>query len=163
MRSINTRRHEKPEYRNHSHQQPKSPNSTILLKSNQTRWIRTDQQPQNLSLYEQYHRKLQIDTRKIERLPQYFRPPWTNIDRNRFDYELCAIRQGAFLTHSQRKERTSQHKINRRIEKRRKGLKAVVLSESTAKRKQFPQNSIYSAEQSVIINVTPLRITTKNE
>jgi dsRNA-specific ribonuclease len=29
---------------------------------------------------------------------------------------------------------------------------AVVLSESTIKRRQFPQNSIYSAEQSAIIN-----------
>jgi hypothetical protein len=39
--------------------------------------------------------KLQIDTRKIERSPQYCRLPWTNIDHNRFDYELCAIRRGA--------------------------------------------------------------------
>jgi hypothetical protein len=39
--------------------------------------------------------KLLIDTRKIERSPQYFRPPWTNIDHKRFDYELCAIRRGA--------------------------------------------------------------------
>jgi hypothetical protein len=39
--------------------------------------------------------KLQIDTRKIERSPQYFIPPWTNIDLNKFDYELCAIRRGA--------------------------------------------------------------------
>jgi hypothetical protein len=29
---------------------------------------------------------------------------------------------------------------------------AVVLSESTIKRRQFPQNSIYSAEESAIIN-----------
>jgi hypothetical protein len=39
--------------------------------------------------------KLQIDTRKIERSPQYFRAPWTNIYHNRFDYELCVIRRGA--------------------------------------------------------------------
>jgi hypothetical protein len=39
----------------------------------------------------EYLGKLQIDTRKIERLPQYFRPPWTKIDHNIFDYELCAI------------------------------------------------------------------------
>jgi hypothetical protein len=42
-----------------------------------------------------YIGKLQIETRKIDSLAQYFRPPWTNIDHNRFDYELCAIRRGA--------------------------------------------------------------------
>jgi hypothetical protein len=36
-----------------------------------------------------------VDTRKIERSPQYFRPPWTNINHNRFDNELCSIRRGA--------------------------------------------------------------------
>jgi hypothetical protein len=41
----------------------------------------------------EYLGKLQIDTRKIERLPQSFRPPWTNIDHNRFDYELYAIQR----------------------------------------------------------------------
>jgi hypothetical protein len=43
----------------------------------------------------EYFGKLQIDTRKIERLPQYFRPQRTNIDHNRFVYEPCAIRLGA--------------------------------------------------------------------
>jgi hypothetical protein len=43
----------------------------------------------------EYFGKLQIYTRKIERSPQYFRPPWRNIAHNRFDYELCAIRRGA--------------------------------------------------------------------
>jgi hypothetical protein len=42
-----------------------------------------------------YFGKLQINTRKIEHPPQYFRPPWTNIDHNRFYYKLCAIRRGA--------------------------------------------------------------------
>jgi hypothetical protein len=43
----------------------------------------------------EYFRILQIDTRKIKRSPQYFKLPWTNIDHNRFDYKLCAIRRGA--------------------------------------------------------------------
>jgi hypothetical protein len=61
----------------------------------------SNQQPQIIYLYEQWNASetgmecLQIDTRKIEGLPQYFRPPWTKIDHNRFDYELCAIRRGA--------------------------------------------------------------------
>jgi hypothetical protein len=33
---------------------------------------------------------LQIDTfRKIKRSPQYFRPPWTEIDYSRFDYNYA--------------------------------------------------------------------------
>jgi hypothetical protein len=45
----------------------------------------------------EYLGKLQIDTRKIECLPQYIRSPdlQTNIDHNRFDYKLCVIRRGA--------------------------------------------------------------------
>jgi hypothetical protein len=42
----------------------------------------------------EYFGKLEIETRKIERSPQYFRPLWTNIDHNWFDYELYAIRRG---------------------------------------------------------------------
>jgi hypothetical protein len=38
--------------------------------------------------------KLQINFRKIKRSPQYF-SMWTNIDHNRFDNKLCAIRRGA--------------------------------------------------------------------
>jgi hypothetical protein len=108
--------------------------------------------------------KLQIDTRKIERLPQYFRPPRTNIDHNRFDYELCAIRRGAsneiFKAETFRilNEKYEHHcKIYTDGSKKDEKVGyAVVLSESTIKRRQFPQNSIYSA-------FTPLRITTKNE
>jgi hypothetical protein len=70
--------------------------------------------------------KLQIDTRKIERSPpQYFRPPWTNIDHNRFDYELSAKQRGAsnerYQAENFRKIRTLQQNIHRRIEKSRKG------------------------------------------
>jgi hypothetical protein len=85
---------EKPEYHNHSHQiYQQSPNTTIPLKSNQTRRIRTPTSSSKLLFVRamEYLGKLQIDTRKIERLPQYFRLPWTKIDHNIFDYELCAI------------------------------------------------------------------------
>jgi hypothetical protein len=65
----------------------------------------------------------------VERLPQYFRPPWTwtNIDHNRFDYELCAIQRGASNERFQAEtfrilnEKYEQLNIHRRIEKRRKG------------------------------------------
>jgi hypothetical protein len=71
-RGINTRRNEKPQQHNHSHQiyqQSKSPNPTKLLSI------------QNPCLYQQWNfGNLQIDTRKIECSPQYFRPPWTEID-----------------------------------------------------------------------------------
>jgi hypothetical protein len=98
-----------------------------------------------------YLGKLQIDTRKIERLPQYFRPPSKNIDHNRFDYELCAIQRGA----SNEKSQAETFRIlNEKYEHHSKiytdGSKkdekvgyAVVLSESRIKRRQFPQNSIY--------------------
>jgi hypothetical protein len=108
----------------------------------------------------EYFGKLQIDTRKIERSPQYSRPPWTNIDHNTFDYELCAIRRGASIERLQAEtfrilnEKYEQHnKIDTDgLNKDEKVGYAVVLSESTIKRRQFPQNSIYSAEQSAIIN-----------
>jgi disulfide oxidoreductase YuzD len=101
-----------------------------------------------------------LDTRKIERLPRYFRPPWTNIDHNRFDYELCAIRRGAS---NDRFQSTTFHILNEKYEHHSKiytdGSKkdekvgyVVVLCETTINRKQFPQNSIYSAEQSDIVN-----------
>jgi hypothetical protein len=106
-----------------------------------------------------YFGKLQIDIRKIERSPQYFRPPWMNINHNRFDYELCGIRRGAS---NERYQAETFRIINEKYENHSKiytdGSKkykkvgyAEVLSESTIKRRQFPQNSIYSAEQSAII------------
>jgi hypothetical protein len=103
----------------------------------------------------EYFGKLQIDTRKIERSPQYFRPPWTNtIDNNRFDYELCAIRQGAS---NERFQAETFRILNEKYEHHSTiytdGLKkdekvgyAVVLSQNTIRRRQFPQNSIYSSE-----------------
>jgi ribonuclease HI len=76
----------------------------------------------------EYLEKLQIDTRKNERFPQYFRPPWTNIDEHN---------SRIYTDGSKRNEKVGY---------------AVVLIESTVKRRQFPQNLIYSAEQSAIIN-----------
>jgi hypothetical protein len=107
-----------------------------------------------------YLGKLQIDARKIERLPRYFRPSWTNIDHNRFDYEFCAIRRGAsndkfqaetFRILNEKYEHHSKIYTDGSKKDEKVGY-AVVLSESTIKRKQFPPNSIYSAEQSDIIN-----------
>jgi hypothetical protein len=111
--------------------------------------MRYDQQPQNLYLYEQWNT-----------LPQFLRPPWTNIDHNRFDYELCSIRRGAS---NERFQAETFRILNEKYEHHSKiytdGSKkdekvrfAVVLSESTIKKRQLPQNSIYSAEQSAIIN-----------
>jgi hypothetical protein len=111
----------------------------------------------------EYFGKLQIDTRRIERSPQYFRarPPWTNIDQNRLDYELYAIRRGAS---NERFQAETFRILNNKYEHHSKiytdgskkdekvGYASVVLSENTIKRRQFPQNSIYSAEQSAIIN-----------
>jgi hypothetical protein len=102
----------------------------------------------------EYFGKLQIDTRKIERLLQYFRPPWTNIDR-RFDYKLCAIRRSASNDRFQAEilcllnEYYEHHsKIYTDGSKKDENIGyAVVLSESTIKRRRFPQNSIYSAER----------------
>jgi hypothetical protein len=100
----------------------------------------SDQQPQNL--------------------PQYFRPPWTNIYYNRFDYELCAIRRGAsndrlqaetFRILNEKYELHSKIYTDGSKKDERVGY-AVVLSESTIKRRQFPQNSIYSAEKAATIN-----------
>jgi hypothetical protein len=108
----------------------------------------------------EYLGKLQIDTKKFECLPQYFRPPWTNIDHNRLDYELCAIRRGASNDRFQAETfriLNEQFEYHSKIytDRTKKYVKvgyAVVLSESTIKRRQFPQNLIYSAEQSAIIN-----------
>jgi hypothetical protein len=108
----------------------------------------------------EYLGKLQIDTRKIERFSQYFRPPWKNIDHNRFDFELCAVRRGASNESFQSEifrilnEMYEHHsKIYTDGSKRDEKVGyAVVLSESKIKRRQFPQNSIYSAEQSAITN-----------
>jgi hypothetical protein len=90
----------------------------------------------------EYLGKLQIDTRKIERLPQYFRPPWTNIDHNRFDNELRAIRRGASKN---RFQAVTFHILNEKYEHHSKiyidGSKkdekvghVVVLSKSTIKK-----------------------------
>jgi hypothetical protein len=108
----------------------------------------------------EYFGKLQIDTRKMERSLQYFRPPWTNIDYNRFDYELSVIRRGASNKRFQAVtfriliEKYEHHnKIYTDESKKDEKVKyAVVLCESTIKRRQLPQNSIYSAEKSAIIN-----------
>jgi ribonuclease HI len=108
----------------------------------------------------EYFGKLQIDTREIERSAKYFRPPWTNIDYNRFEYELCAIRRGAS---NKRYQAETVCILNGKYEHHSKiytdGSKkdekvgyAVVLSESTINKKTIPTNSIYSAEQSAIIN-----------
>jgi hypothetical protein len=96
--------------------------------------------------------KLQIDTRKIERSPQYCRPPWTwtNIDHNRFDYELCAIRRGASNERFQAEtfrilNEKYEHLNNIQRSKKDENVGyAVVLSESTIKIRRFSQNSIYS-------------------
>jgi hypothetical protein len=61
------------------------------------------------------------DIRRFERSPQYFRPPWTESDLSRIDYELCAIRRSTINERCQLKVRTSQQNIHRWIEKRRKG------------------------------------------
>jgi ribonuclease HI len=103
----------------------------------------------------EYLGKKQINTRKIERSP-----PWTNIDHNRFDYELCSIRRGAS---NERFQAETFRILNKKYEnhskiytdgsnKDEKVGYAVVLSENTMKGRQFPQNSITSAEQSAIIN-----------
>jgi hypothetical protein len=150
MRSwgISTRRHEKLEYHNHS--------TTILLK-----YALRPAAPKPLFVRtKKCIGKLQIDNRNIERLLHYFRPPWTNIDHNRFDYELCAIRRGASNDRFQAEtfrilnEKYEYHsKIYTDVSKKDEKVGyAVVVSESTIKRRQFPQNSIYSAEQSTIIN-----------
>jgi hypothetical protein len=41
----------------------------------------------------EYFDNLQIDTRQIELSPQYYRPPWTEIDQSKFDFELCTIQR----------------------------------------------------------------------
>jgi hypothetical protein len=96
---------------------------------------------------------------QIERSPQYF-GPWTNIDHNRFDHELCAIRRGAnneryqaetFCTLNEKYEYHSKIYTDGSKKDEKAGY-AVVLSDSTIRRRLFPQNSIYSAEQSAIIN-----------
>jgi hypothetical protein len=69
-----------------------------------------------------------------------------NIDHNKFDYELCAIRRGA----SNEKYEHHSKIYTDGSKKDEKVGHAVVLSESTITRRQFPQNSIYSAEQSAI-------------
>jgi ribonuclease HI len=75
---------------------------------------------------------------------------------NRFDNELCAIRRGSSNDRFQAKTfRIHQHHSKIYTDGSKKDEKvgyAVVLSESTIKRRQFPQNLIYSAEQSAIIN-----------
>jgi hypothetical protein len=38
---------------------------------------------------------LQIDPRRIEKTPQYIRPPWINITNQQYDFELCKIERGA--------------------------------------------------------------------
>jgi hypothetical protein len=112
--------------------------------------------------------KLQIDTRKIERSPQYFRPSWTNIDHIRFDYELCAIRRGASkekyqagTSSTKNTNITLKYTLTDRKKTKKVGY-AVVLSDNTIRRRQLPQNSIISAEQSAIINAIH-STTTKNK
>jgi hypothetical protein len=84
---------------------------------------------------------------------------WTNIDHNRFDYELCAIRRSAsndstqtetFRILNEKYEHYSKIYTDGSKKDEKVGY-AVVISENTIIRRQFPQNSIYSAEQSAII------------
>jgi hypothetical protein len=98
----------------------------------------------------EYFEKLQIDTRKIERSPQYFRPPSTNIDHNRF-----VIRRGAS---NERFQAETFCILNEKYEHHSKIYTDV--KKKDEKVGQFPQNSIYSAEQSAIINA-PLQVTTR--
>jgi ribonuclease HI len=83
------------------------------------------------------------------------RLPWTNIDHNRFDYELWASNERfqaeTFRIFNEKYEHRSQIYTDG-SEKENKVGYAVVLSESTIKRRQFTQNSIYSAEKSALLN-----------
>jgi hypothetical protein len=89
-RGIHTRRHEKSEYHNTAITFIRNPNHPIRsyclnptkLDENVLRLVA----PLFVRAMEHLG-KLQIDTRKIERSPQYIRPPWTHIHYNRFDYD----------------------------------------------------------------------------
>jgi hypothetical protein len=77
----------KSEYYNQILQQPQSPNTTCL---NPTKLDENYAPVAPKLLFVramEYLEKVQIDTRKLERSPQYFRPLWTSIDHNRFDHE----------------------------------------------------------------------------
>jgi hypothetical protein len=113
--------------------------------------------------------KLQIDTRQIERSPpQYFRPPWTNIDHNRFDFEQFEEAQATkdtklklFVPSTKNTNITAKIYTDDGSKKDEEVGYAVELSVSTIRRRQFPQNYIYSPEQSTLF--TPPRTTTKIE
>jgi hypothetical protein len=153
-RGIHTHRHEKPEYHNHNPNHPIRPyclNPTKLDK-----YALRTAAPKPLCVPAMEHlEKFQIEKDSSH---QYFRPPCTNIDHNRFDYELCGVRRGASNERYQAKtfripnERYEHHiKINTDGSKKDEEVGyAVVLSDTTIRRRQF---TIYSAEQSAIINV----------
>jgi hypothetical protein len=94
--------------------------------------------------------------RKIELSPQYYRPPWTEIDQSKFDFELCTIQRGSNNRRFQAETtRLLDEKYRLHIKAYTDGSKkeekvgyAVVLPERTIKRRQLPQNSIYNVEQS---------------
>jgi hypothetical protein len=91
----------------------------------------------------EYFGKPQIDTRKIESsITNYAQSD--EASNERFQAETFHILNEKYEHHS--KIYTDGSRKDEKVRY------AVVLSESTIKRKQFPQNSIFSAEQSAIIN-----------
>jgi hypothetical protein len=120
-----------------------------------------NQRHQNLCLYERQHLgTLQIEMRKIEITPQYNRPPWTTIDHQQHDIELCAVVRGSNNQHFQAKSsRILKEKYECHIKIYTNGSKkeeevgyAVVREQKTIKRKKHQHNSIYSEKQLAIKN-----------
>jgi hypothetical protein len=94
-RGIHTRRNKKPQHHNHSHHRfISNPNHPIPI-------LRSIQNP---CLHKQWNLgNVQIDTRKVKRSPQYFRPPWTEIDYRCKQRKLPSWNN----PHTERKVRTS--------------------------------------------------------
>jgi hypothetical protein len=87
---------------------------------------------------------LETVMKKIKITSQYNRPRWTTIDHQQHDFELCA-NERKYERH------TKIYTDGSKKEEEEVGY-AVVWEEQTIKMKIHPQNSIYSAEQSAIIN-----------
>jgi hypothetical protein len=99
---------------------------------------------------------LQTEITKKEITPQYNRPPWTTIDHQQNDFELCALVRGSNNQRVRAKSiRILKEKYEHHTEIYTDGSKkeeGAVWEEQTIKRKIDTQNSIYSAEQSALIN-----------